>query len=145
MSKLVPNVLDTARIMRNADFTGKFSSNHDSICLSTPYLCFEVAKRAPKGRFFSDRSMIAFAGGPWFIERFKDQLQGRAHELRDIWAILKIQNIQALDLFSYKTCSFTLELNHGTRSNPIALQLVQKARLFSIVDEILEREISFIA
>lgn len=144
MSKLVPNVVDTARIMRVDDFTGKFSSNHTSICLTTPYMVFEVMKREPRGRFFADRTMIALSGGPWFIEAFKRGLVARSSELIAWHLKLEVAEILAKDLFSYRTCSFNLVLDHPTRRNPIALQLVQKARLFAIADEILAKEIAAI-
>lgn len=145
MSKLVPNVVNTARIFRNQDFVGKFSHNHTSICLSTPYLCFELSKQEPKGRFFADKAMIQFAGGPWFIENFKKFLEPQLSRLRDLHLLVRLSEIEALDLFSYRTCNVELVFNHPTRPNPIALQLVQKAQLFSIVDAVLEREIASIA
>lgn len=144
MSKLVPNVVDTARIFRSKEFLGKFSANYSSICLTTPMLCFEISKRDNQARFFADKAMIRMAGGPWFIQRFKDVLETRKVELYKMHLLVDIGPVEAKDLFSYRTCNVTLDLNHPTRHNTVALQLVQKALLFSIADEILEREIAAI-
>lgn len=141
MSKLVPNVIDTARLYRGKDFVGKFSAGHTSICLTTPALAFEINKQNAQARFFADKAMIAFAGGPWFIQAFKLRLDAQIHRLRRNHLLVRIGNIEAKDLFSYRTCGVELELNHNTRPNPIALQIVQKAELFAIVDEILESEL----
>ena len=144
MSKLVPNVVDTARIFRSKEFLGKFSANYSSICLTTPMLCFEVSKRDSQARFFADKAMIRMAGGPWFIQRFKDVLETRKVELFRMHLLVDIGLVESKDLFSYRTCNVALDLNHPTRHNTIALQLVQKALLFSIADEILEQEIAAI-
>ena len=145
MSKLVPNVVDTARIFRNADFAGKFESNHTCITLVTPFMAFEVCKHEPRARFFSDRKMIAHAGGPWFMRNFKSFFEAQTHRMRALHINVQIHDIEARDLFSYQTCPIVLDFNHNTRRNPIALQLVQKAQLFAIADEVLAREIALIA
>ena len=141
MSKLVPNVVDSARLYRGRDFVGRFSSGHHSICLTTKALAFEVSKHQPAARFFADKSMIEFAGGPWFIQEFKSRLDAQIHRLRHNHLLVRIGDIEAKDLFSYRTCGVVLELNHNTRPNPIALQIIQKAELFAIVDEVLERQL----
>lgn len=141
MSKLVPNIVDTARLFRNHDFVGKFTAGHHSICLTTKALAFEVSKHQPMARFFADKSMIEFAGGPWFIQEFKSRFDAQIHRLRYNLLQVRIGDIEAKDLFSYRTCSVSLELNHNTRPNPIALQIVQKAELFAIVDEVLARQL----
>lgn len=138
MSKLVPNITDTARLFRGQDFVGKFTVGEYGICLTTPVLGFDVAKHHPRARFFADRSMIAHAGGPWFIDAFKDRFQAQTHRLRHNHLLVRIGLIEAKDLFGYRTCGVELELNHNTRPNPIALQIIQKAELFAIVDEVLE-------
>lgn len=145
MSKLVPNVTDTARIFRGQDFTGKFETGHGTICLVSPYLGIELFKREPKGRFFADRKMIALAGGPWFMREYKSVLEAQLSRMSSLHMIVRLGNIEARDLFSYQNCMIDLELNHNTRRNPIALQLVQKAMLFSICDEVLARQIESIA
>jgi len=86
--------------------------------------------------------MIQFAGGPWFIQHFKDAIQPCLEPLRQLHVIAKVSNVNAKDLFSYRTCNIDLDFEHDTIHNPIALQIVQKARLFAIVDEELERQIS---
>lgn len=145
MSKLVPNILDTARIFRGQEFSGRFESGHGTICLVSPYLGIELCKREPKGRFFADRKMIALSGGPWFMRDFKSFLEAQLHRMSQLHMIVRLGEIESKDLFSYQTCMVHLELNHNTRSNPIALQLVQKAMLFSITDEVLARQIQSIA
>ena len=145
MSKLVPNVVDTARIFRGQSLHGKFSSNHTSICLSSSCLGVEIMKQESRGRFFADRTMIKFAGGPWFIQRFRQSLEARLHELHKWHLNVNLDTIEAKDLFSYRTCSMNLELDSPTRANPIALQIVQKAQLFALIDEILEHSILSIA
>lgn len=142
MSKLVPNVLDTARLFREGSWTGKLDHNVNCICLTSPYLAFEVSKHEPKGRFFADKRMIAQAGGPFFIQWFKDYLLDEQKKLLHNHMVLNIGDVEALDLFSYRTCGFTIELNHPTRHNPIALQIVQKAELFALADTLLERAIA---
>lgn len=90
---------------------------------------------------FADKAMIQHAGGPWFIQSFKSFLEPRLSELRSLHLLVRLGDVEAKDLFSYRTCPIALELNHDTLPNPIALQIVQKARLFAIVDEELERQI----
>lgn len=92
-------------------------------------------------RFFADKSMIEWAGGPWFIQEFKSRFDAQKHLMRAYHINVQIGDIQAIDLFSYRTCPVELSFNHPTRHNPMALQLVQKAVLFSIVDEVLERQL----
>jgi len=142
MSKLVPNIVDTARILRGQDFVGKFSSNFTSICLSSRVMAFEISKHYPRARFFADREMIAYAGGPWFIQSYKDFLSPQLCRMAPFHMVVKLGDIEAKDLFSYRTCNVELDFNHSTRPNPIALQLVQKAMLFAIADEILERQLN---
>jgi len=86
--------------------------------------------------------MIQFAGGPWFIQHFKDSIKKHLDVLRQLHVIAKVSDVEAKDLFSYRTCNIDLDFNHNTLPNPIALQIVQKAQLFAIVDEELERQIS---
>jgi hypothetical protein len=138
MSNLIANVIDTARVFRGKPFVGTLASNHSNICLLSKYLGFELSKREPKGRFFADKAMIQQTGGPWFIGSFKMFLEPRLHELRRLHLNVHLGNVEALDLFSYQNCAITLDFNHETRHNPIALQLVQKAQLLAIADEILE-------
>lgn len=121
---------------------GTFQATHTSICLSTKWLCVEIHKHEPKGRFFADKTMLQHAGGPWFIRQFKLFLEPQLHKMQSLHMIVKIGDIEATDLFGYHNCNMILDFNHNTRSNPIALQIVQKARLFAIVDEELERLIS---
>ena len=142
MSKLTPNVIDTARLYREGSWVGSFGEGTASIVLTSPYLAFEINKHNPRGRFFTDRSMIAQAGGPYFIQRFKDLLEEAKPKLLHNHVLLNIDVVEALDLFSYRTCAFEIELNHATRHNPIALQLVQKAELFALADTLLERAIA---
>lgn len=142
MSKLVPNVVDTARLYRGKEFLGAFSAGRASICLTSRALAFEVHKQEPTARFFADKAMIAWAGGPWFIQEFKSQLEEQLYRLRRNLLIVQLGNIEAKDLFSYRTCNVALKLDHETRPNPVALQIIQKAELFAIVDEVLERMFS---
>lgn len=137
MSKLVPNVVDTARIFREGDFVGKFTSGHACICLTTPALAFEISKYEPKARFFADKAMIAFAGGPWFIQQFKDRFKESCNSRLRNFLVVHFDNVEAKDLFSYRNCAMRLELSHATRHSPISLQLVQKAELFAIADHVL--------
>lgn len=142
MSKLVPNIIDTARLYRQGNWVGSFREGTASIVLTSPYLAFEINKHNARGRFFADRSMIAQAGGPYFIQWFKDSLEAAKSQLRHNHVLLNIGVVEAKDLFSYRTCAFEIELNHPTRHNPIALQLVQKAELFALADTLLERAIA---
>lgn len=141
MSKLVPNITDTARIFRGAPMCGTFTERRAHICLETKALVFELSKHEPCARFFADKRMIAFAGGPWFIQSFKDFLLPQLYKLQALHLLVKVGNVEAKDLFSYRTCNVDLELNHPTRANPIALQIVQKAQLLAIVDDVLERQL----
>jgi hypothetical protein len=142
MSKLVPNVVDTARIYRSGSWVGSFSENSTGIILTSPFLAFQINKHDQRGRFFADKRMIAQAGGPFFIQWFKERLLAEKHKLRYNHTLLHVDDVEAKDLFSYRTCGFELELNHPTRHNPIALQLVQKAELFALADYVLERTIA---
>jgi hypothetical protein len=144
MSKLTRNITDTARIFRGDSFTSKFSDSNETICLSTPYLVFELHKREPKGRFFADKNMIAMAGGPWFIRDFKKSLEVNLLKLNGLHMKVSFENIESFDLFSYQTCGLFLSLNSQHNRNTTALQIVQKAMLFAIVDEILESKIKAI-
>lgn len=144
MSKLVPNVTDTARIMRGQDFHGKFAWNANCIYLNTPYLSIELMKHQDRGRFFVDKAMITKGGGPWLISEFRDRLEASKHLLLPYFAILQLGDVMAKDLFSYRTCNFALGLNHPTRHAPVALQIVQKAKFFAIADELLQGTIASI-
>jgi hypothetical protein len=144
MSKLTRNITDTARIFRGCDFTGKFSDVNEVVCLSTPYLAFEIHKREAKGRFFADKNMIAISGGPWFIRTFKKNLEANLSRLEALHISVNFENIESLDLFSYQTCGVFLELKNRSNRNTMALQLVQKAMLFAIVDEVLATQIKSI-
>lgn len=141
MSKLVPNVVDTARLFRTGKWTGTFGANHTSITLTSPYLGLEINKHEAHGRFFADKAMIERGGGPYFLQWYKERFSGRLSALAEQLARVRIQDIEAKDLFSYRTCGFFIEPNHAGRFTPIALQLVQKARIFAIADEALEQTI----
>lgn len=86
--------------------------------------------------------MIQFAGGPWFIQNFKEQIKQPLETLKDLCLEATVGDVEAKDLFSYRTCNVQLTFMRDTIPNPIALQLVQKARLFAIVDEQLEIQIA---
>ena len=145
MSKLVPNITDTARVFREKPLVGKFEKGHTTICLVTPFMGFELCKREPKGRFFADRKMIAHSGGPWFLRNFKPALEAKLSQLAVLHLSVTIGDVEAKDLFSYQTCMIHLHTDTSMRSTPIALELVQKAMLFAIADEVLERQIAVIA
>jgi len=142
MSKLVPNIVDTARVFRGQPLCGKIREQRAHICLESKALVFEISKREPKARFFADKSMIEWAGGPWFIQSFKDFLLPQLSRLGALHLLVRVGDVEAKDLFSYRTCNVELEFNHSTLPNPIALQLVQKAQLLAIVDDVLERQLS---
>lgn len=142
MSKLVPNITGTARAFRAAPMFGTWSENHTSVCLSTPALVLEVSKQIPRARLFADKRMIQFAGGPWFIQAFKEEVKKPLEALLDLQIRANIGDVEAKDLFSYRTCNVDLVFLQDNVPNPIALQIVQKARLFAIVDEQLEIQIA---
>jgi hypothetical protein len=144
MSELVPNVIDSAKVFRNAKMFGRFETNSKNIVLITPFLAFEVAKREPKGRFFADNNMIKHGGGPWFIQKFHSLIEARRERLSHNQQQIDLGNIEAKDLFSYRTCSFELKMTQDRRA-PIALQLVQKAELLALADEILADIVSEIS
>lgn len=144
MSELVPNVVDSAKVFRNAKMFGRFESNTKCIVLLTPFIAFEQSKREPKGRFFADNNMIKQGGGPWLMQRFRDMLDEKKSCLRHNQQNLALGMIEAKDLFSYRTCPFTT-LSLQDRPAPLALQLVQKAELFSVADSIIEEIVKEIA
>lgn len=123
---------------------GSWSESHTSICLTTPALVLEVSKQLPRARLFADKRMIQFAGGPWFIQHFKEAVKQPLQALESLQVQASVCDVEAKDLFSYRTCNVDLIFSQPNISNPIALQIVQKARLFAIVDEELERQIALL-
>lgn len=135
LSSIPRSIIDVAKHLKGHELKANVRVLASSVELIDPMMGFIISKNTSHARFYSDREMLCHSGGSWFINEVKRRLEIRLDPLRHLGCDVDVGEISTNSNSFYHFGVVNLGCLPRT---PQALQIVRKATLLRIMDDLVD-------